>query len=71
MAEVTAVTIEEQALYGFAGTATYPHREAYRGTLKGVVVNDDNNSPEPTGGVTGPGADVVLSKEELAYKGPE
>lgn len=70
MAEITAVSQEEQELYGFAGTAVYPHSQAYKGTLKGVVINDDANSPEPTGGVTGPGADIKLSKEELAYKGP-
>lgn len=70
MAQVSAVSQAEQQLYGFAGTAEYPHTQAYKGTLKGAVVNDDNNSPEPTGGVSGPGAEIELSKEELAYKGP-
>ena len=70
MAEVEAVTQAEQELYGFAGTAIYPHSQAGKGTLKGAVVNDDNNSPDPTGGVSGPGAGVELTKEELAYKGP-
>lgn len=70
MAEVTADTYNEIQTYGFAGTAVYPHSQAGKGTLKGVVINDDNNSPDPTGGVSGPGASIELSDEELAYKGP-
>jgi hypothetical protein len=70
MAEITADTQEKINLYGFAGTAVYPHSQAGKGTLKGVVINDDANSPEPTGGVSGPGAGTELTKEELAYKGP-
>jgi hypothetical protein len=66
MAEVTAVTNEEQQQYGFAGTAVYPHSQAGRGTLRGVSIN--TNDPEILGSpkpfqVDGPGAGVDVSED--------
>lgn len=63
MAEVSAVTREQQEQYGFAGTAEYPHPQAYRATLKGAVVNS-NDAPVPTGGVSGPGASTDVSADD-------
>lgn len=59
----TAETFEEAMELGFAGEAIYPSPYANRGTLRGVTVNS-NDSPTPFQ-ITGPGADVEISDEEL------
>lgn len=66
MPDVTAQTIAEQNQYGFAGTAAYPHAQAYQGTLTGVALN--TNDPEALGHpkpfqVSGPGAGTDVAED--------